>query len=128
MRLVPTSNPTAELLTLSLCLMMIIAGGSRSLERRQYLLVLLSKNCSVTGHGNAARGGLRLHLSFGQSKTLPEANTRSMHERGVVIEPKGINAGRRHGIVVRQAEIVEGKNIRPVRVGHPQHVVVVPRE
>src|SRR5580698_4161555 len=114
MRLVPTSKPMAELLTLSLCLMMIVAGGGRSLERRQYLLILLLKNGSVTGHGDAARGGLRLHLIFGQSEALPEANTSCMHVCGIVIESERVNAGRRQGVVVAQADIAKWKITRPV--------------
>ena len=62
--------------------MMIVVGGGRCPERRQYLLVFLLKNGSVTGHGDAARGGLRLHLIFGQSQTLPEANASGVHELG----------------------------------------------
>src|SRR5580704_15352576 len=123
MRLVPTSNPTAELFTLSLCLMMIVAGGGRSLERRQYLLILLLKNCSVTGHGDAARGGLGLHLIFGQSETLPEANAGSVHKGGIVVEPKGVNARGRNGVVVSQAQVAKGKVPRPVCVVTHQHVV-----
>src|ERR1700733_722790 len=123
MRLVPTSKPTAELLTLSLCLMTIIAGGGRSLERRQYLLVLLLKNGSVTGHGNAARGGLRSDLIFGQSEALPEANASCVNKCGIVVEPEGIDTGRRHGVVVVQANVVKWKIARPVRVVAHQHVV-----
>src|ERR1700734_634958 len=107
MRLVPTSNPTAELLTLSLCLMTIVAGGGRSLERGKYLLVLLLKNGSVMGQGDAAHGGLRSDLVFGQSQALPEANAGSVDERGIVAEPEGINAGGRHGVVVAQTDIVK---------------------
>src|ERR1700722_13122162 len=99
MRLVPTSNPTAELLTFSLCLMSIVVGCARCPERRQYLLVFFLKNGSVTGHGDAARGGLRLHLIFSQSKTLPEANAGMMNKHGIVTEPKCVDAGWRHGIV-----------------------------
>src|SRR5580704_8545885 len=127
MRLVPTSKPTAELLTLSLCLMTIVVGGCRSLERRQYLLVLPLKNGSVTGHGDAARGGLRMHLIFGQSETLPEANASCVHIRGIIIEPERINAGRRQGVVVAQADIAKWKIARPVCVITHQHVVGIHR-
>src|ERR1039457_6572296 len=105
MRLVPTSNPTAELLTLSLCLMTIVAGGGRCLERRQYLLVFLLKNGSVTGNGDAARRRLLLHLIFGQSETLPEANAGCVHECRIVVEPKRIDAGRRQRVVISLTDL-----------------------
>src|ERR1700733_8661548 len=107
--------------------MTIVAGGSRSFERRQDLLVFLLKNGSVTGHWDAARGGLCLHLIFGQSKTLPEANSSMVYERGIVVEPKRVNAGRRRGIVVSQADISKGKIARPVCVVTHQHVVGIHR-
>src|ERR1700722_868984 len=122
MRLVPTSNPTAELFTLSLCLMIVVVGG-RCLELRQYLLVFLSKNGSVLGHGNAACGGLRLHLVFGQSETLPEANAGSVDECAIVVEAESVNTWRGGHIVIVQADGDEREIARPVGVVTHQHVV-----
>src|ERR1700722_9550089 len=127
MRLVPTSKPIAELLTLSLCLMMIVAGGGRCLERRQYLLVLLLKNGSVTGYGDSVRGGLRSDLVFRQSETLPQPNAGSVNERGIEAEPESVDAGGRQGGVVAQADIVKRKIARPVCVIAHQHVVRIHR-
>src|SRR5580704_4034300 len=127
MRLVPTSKPTAELLTFSLCLMSIVVGGARCPERRQYLLVFFLKNGSVTGHRDTARGGLRSHLIFSQSKTLPEANAGMVNKHGIVVEPEGVNAGWRHGVVVAQADVAKWKVAGPVCVVTHQHVVRIHR-
>src|ERR1700722_17984680 len=127
MRLVPTSKPIAELLTLSLCLMMIVAGGGRCLERRQYLLVLLLKNGSVTGYGDSVRGGLRSDLVFRPSEALPQPNAGSVTDRGIKAEPESVDAGGRQGVVVAQADIVKRKIARPVCVIAHQHVVRIYR-
>src|SRR5579863_2662234 len=122
MRLVPTSSPSAEWFPLSLCRMTFLFGA-RSFERRNDFLVSFPENGPVLREGQALRGGLGTELILGDSQALPQADSGSVYEHGIVIEAKGVDTGGRRCVVVGEADFQEREIARPICVIAHQHVV-----
>src|SRR6476659_1663640 len=115
MRLVPTSRPIVSGLAISFLLIVVLLCCAPRAERGLRRCVSLPQTATVFGRGEAALRGVAFDPLFSRRETPPHLGAAGIEVTVVVLESETGDAGVLDQVVVRQAQLGEGKPAGPVR-------------